>query len=486
VALAKGRLERIQRIRCGRQTFDRGDLAAVRLHGEEEARPDRLSIEQHGAGAAYPVLATDVSAGEAELVAEEVAQQQAGFRGAVEVNAVDADVYPNGFGHEIPGAREVRDEAENIPGFARGARRADLFARRFLPVTDIPPRIRRAAVALGFALLLGFGLLLAWRNARDTGERVTSNSAAAVEAYQEGERALRRGEPEQAEAAFRRAVKADPAFARAHFRLALAAAWSVTPHEPTSSPADSAALRLADRLTARDRRLLTAHLTLNEGDPAAIRLLEQLTESDEKDAEAWYLLGEAYYHVGWFELHPRDRFRAALRRSISLDPGFTPAYLHLAEDAFFGVDSAGAWELVASLRQNAPASPRTAGVAFAYALSWGDSAERRRAQKTVDTASTLALLTAKYTTNMAPDFWRQTLLTSAALAHQTRHSAHERARAYYGADIAYLLRGRVREALALSDSGSVRLGCAECRARGRLYLALLGQVDSITGDRAAR
>jgi hypothetical protein len=95
-------------------------------------------------------------------------------------------------------------------------------------------------------------------------------------------------------------------------------------------------------------------------------------------------------------------------------------------------------------------------------------------------------LTAKHTTNIAPDFWQQTLVTGLALAHQARHPPYERATAYLGAALAYLLRGRVREALALSDTGYVMLGCADCPWRGRLYLALFGLADSVTGDRAAR
>ena len=49
----------------------------------------RLAVEQHGAGAAHAVLAADVGAGQAELVAQEVAEQEArldlgGMRGAVD------------------------------------------------------------------------------------------------------------------------------------------------------------------------------------------------------------------------------------------------------------------------------------------------------------------------------------------------------------------------------------------------------------------
>jgi hypothetical protein len=80
-----------------------GDLPAVRLHGEEEAGPHRLTVEQHGTGAAHPVLAADVGSGEAQLVAEKVAQQETRLRQVGVMGAVDADADPNGCGHEIPG-----------------------------------------------------------------------------------------------------------------------------------------------------------------------------------------------------------------------------------------------------------------------------------------------------------------------------------------------------------------------------------------------
>ena len=63
---------------------------AVGLDGEQDARAHRLAVEQHGAGAAHPVLAADVGAGEAEVVAQEVREQQARLDLALVGAAVDA------------------------------------------------------------------------------------------------------------------------------------------------------------------------------------------------------------------------------------------------------------------------------------------------------------------------------------------------------------------------------------------------------------
>jgi hypothetical protein len=56
----------------GGQAFDRGDVGAVRLAGEQEAGPDGDAVEPDGAGAADTVFAADVRPSQAEIVPEEV------------------------------------------------------------------------------------------------------------------------------------------------------------------------------------------------------------------------------------------------------------------------------------------------------------------------------------------------------------------------------------------------------------------------------
>src|SRR5262249_42633078 len=77
VGLAKGLLKRVQPITVGCERLHGGDRVAVRLHGEHQARPRGRTIVVDRACAAYAVLAADVGAGQTELVAEEIAQQQA-------------------------------------------------------------------------------------------------------------------------------------------------------------------------------------------------------------------------------------------------------------------------------------------------------------------------------------------------------------------------------------------------------------------------
>ena len=64
-------------VRAG-QRLHRGDLGAVELRGEHQARAGGLAVDQHGAGAARALLAAGVGAGEGQLVAQEVQQQVRG------------------------------------------------------------------------------------------------------------------------------------------------------------------------------------------------------------------------------------------------------------------------------------------------------------------------------------------------------------------------------------------------------------------------
>ena len=58
------------------EPFDRRYLRTVRLRGQYRARFDRVAIDQHRAGAALPGVATDVRAGQAQLIADEIDQQR--------------------------------------------------------------------------------------------------------------------------------------------------------------------------------------------------------------------------------------------------------------------------------------------------------------------------------------------------------------------------------------------------------------------------
>src|SRR5213594_1926163 len=92
VSLAERGLKRMQRVaRAVSKALHGLDLVAVRLDGEHEAGADRLAVQQDGAGAAHPVLASDVRSGEAQLVAQEVGEEQPRLHRALVAHAIDGD-----------------------------------------------------------------------------------------------------------------------------------------------------------------------------------------------------------------------------------------------------------------------------------------------------------------------------------------------------------------------------------------------------------
>ena len=91
VALPKTLLHRMQFAILG-QTFNGGDLGAVRLHGQQRAGFDRLAIEQDGAGAAKARFTADMSAGQLAVVTEQMDEQSARLDRVLVFDPIDADV----------------------------------------------------------------------------------------------------------------------------------------------------------------------------------------------------------------------------------------------------------------------------------------------------------------------------------------------------------------------------------------------------------
>ena len=102
----EGALQALELLRVG-EALDRLDGAAVGLHGEHQAAAHDVAVHAHGAGPAYAVLAAEVRAGEAELLAQEVDEMQARLDAARHLRAVDRQC---GFASEFH-ARERRTPA---------------------------------------------------------------------------------------------------------------------------------------------------------------------------------------------------------------------------------------------------------------------------------------------------------------------------------------------------------------------------------------
>src|SRR5437016_6177870 len=82
-------MQRVARRVRSTQTLDGLDLVPAGLHREHQAGTDRLAVQQDRTSAAHAVLAPDVRAGESQLVAQEVGEEQPRLHRALVAHAVD-------------------------------------------------------------------------------------------------------------------------------------------------------------------------------------------------------------------------------------------------------------------------------------------------------------------------------------------------------------------------------------------------------------
>ena len=228
---------------------------------------------------------------------------------------------------------------------------------------------------------------------------------------------------------------------------------------------------------------------LNEADLDALPPLGALAKANPSDAEAWFQYADALFHLGGAAGESRQPFRDAIHRVIDLDPGFGPAYIHLAEDAFDRHDSAEVNQIVAALQRIEPTSPRTTGLVLARAEVWGDSAARAAVRQAIDTAQALAILTAKHAIDLTPDLAEPTFLFGGALASQARFSSFERMNGNGGMrfaarNIGQLRRSREYTRRAEEAAGNSEFAAGIWVAEMELYDFLQGLNDSTHAEAA--
>jgi tetratricopeptide (TPR) repeat protein/TolB-like protein len=217
--------------------------------------------------------------------------------------------------------------------------------------------------------------------------RVTTSSVPGLKAYLQGERLFRSSRFDEAIPAYKQAVEADSTFALALYRLGNVYGWSESVESDAAHQYVERASRLVDRMPEREALLVRGELGLLRGDAASLDVLRTATEKYPDDAEAWYLYGDALFHLGPQLLATPDEIRAALERSVALDPGFAPAYLHLIDVAFGDADSSAARRLLDRHRELSP-DPEAANLhELAFSAAFGSPADRRRAVAAADTFS---------------------------------------------------------------------------------------------------
>jgi tetratricopeptide (TPR) repeat protein len=217
--------------------------------------------------------------------------------------------------------------------------------------------------------------------------RITTTSLPALKAYLEGESLLRRGDFAASVAAYERAIAADSTFAFALYHLGMAYGW--VGDAVSQNRSYRRALRHAGRLPEREALLLRATLEYHTGvldSPTVVGLLQEAARKYPDDPDAWYFLGEIYWHGGEQFLSNQDEGEKAFRTVVELDPGFAPAYIHLVNNAFIHrPDSARASTLIDAYHRLAPNSRADQENQTAFGLAFGDSTRRRQAYAALDT-----------------------------------------------------------------------------------------------------
>ncbi|HYJ78684.1 MAG TPA: hypothetical protein VEW03_03705 [Longimicrobiaceae bacterium] len=163
---------------------------------------------------------------------------------------------------------------------------------------------------------------------------ITSSNLTAIRAFLNGERFYRASSWDSAMVAFRRAIAADSLFALAHYRMAVSAGW--TGDLETQRRHAATAMRYVDRLPQREQTLVRAEALRTSGQGAAAAdTLGAYAERHPDDAEAWFFLADALYHLQDERAGPSDHAAgqqlAMFDRALEQDPGYVPALLHPLE-----------------------------------------------------------------------------------------------------------------------------------------------------------
>ncbi|MBW8839546.1 MAG: hypothetical protein JF602_06810, partial [Gemmatimonadetes bacterium] len=162
--------------------------------------------------------------------------------------------------------------------------------------------------------------------------RSTTASLEAYRAYLNGVEQLNRWDLAGAERDLERALSIDTTFGLAYYKLALTRGWLTGTEDSIANRAIVRATAFSGNLPIHDRMVINAYRSFLSGEYAEARsLYQQLIARDANDADAWYGLGEAWFHdTTRANLGPQ--YTEAIRafgHTLQLDPDYALAYDHV-------------------------------------------------------------------------------------------------------------------------------------------------------------
>ncbi|KPK57118.1 MAG: hypothetical protein AMS21_11895 [Gemmatimonas sp. SG8_38_2] len=252
---------------------------------------------------------------------------------------------------------------------------------------------------------------------------VTTSSLPALRAWLEGEVHYRHGAVSAAVAAYERALAHDSTFAFACYRLSAVYAWAESVSSSRVEEAIQHARRFVDRLPPRQATLVRGLEARERGDLGeANSILRRLVRSYPDYADAWYELGEFYYHWGTRIPASIDDAWDCFSRAVELDPSFATYRIHPIEFALnYDPDSTRVANLLAEYKQLASADDvQTRELQVAFDLVFGDEERRQRTLAALDTLDPWILHMLPQNRLRHPRFWPQ--YEAAYLAKERRQS----------------------------------------------------------------
>jgi serine/threonine-protein kinase len=162
--------------------------------------------------------------------------------------------------------------------------------------------------------------------------RSTTGSLEAFRAYLRGLEQLNRWDLAGAQRDLERAIALDTTFGLAYYKLALTRGWVVGMEDSATQRAILRATKYSGNLPAHERTVINAYRAFYGGEYTEARSLYQnLIARDSADADAWYGLGEAWFHdtAGVNQAPAWTQALRSFKQTLSLDSNYALAYDHV-------------------------------------------------------------------------------------------------------------------------------------------------------------